>query len=68
VGKLLQTYWNDPANNRVGFYPGVIQKYRTFNNDLQYEVKYESGNLFWEIIDDGVIFQDEILEVEVKKK
>jgi len=67
LDKLIQTYWNDPANKRIGFYPGVIQSYRSFNNDLQYEVRYESGNVFWEIIDDGVIFHDEALE-EVKKK
>jgi len=65
--QIVQTYWNDVEQNRVGYYPGVIKSYRIFNNDIQYEVKYDNGITFWEIIDDGVLFADEKME-EIKKK
>jgi len=67
LGQVVQTYWNDIDHHRVGFYTGIIKEYRIYNNDIQYEVNYEDGIKFWEIIDNGFIFLDEKME-EVKKQ
>jgi len=67
LGKVVLAYWNDSDLNRTGYFPGVIKAFRIFNNDIQYEVKYDNDIIFWEILDDGITFLDEKFE-EVKKK
>jgi len=74
IGKVVLVYWNDAPFKRIGFFPGIIQKYRIYNNDIQYEVKYEDDKVYWEIVDDGFMFADPLLEedkkrvIEIRKK
>jgi hypothetical protein len=68
IGQKIKTYWNDQKSKRIGFFIGVVKNYRIFNNDVQYEVEYANeSKAHWEIIDDGFIFLDEVLEEKKKQ-
>jgi len=79
IGQAVETYWNDSENKKLGFYTGIIQDFRVYNNDIQYEVHYDDGSgkiwgKYWEIIDNGMIFLDENMEdiknqvIDIRKK